>query len=107
LATFSTELLKRQILNLASFSAFSAVSFFRSSIGLAFLSSLYFSRYSLIKLKSKSSKEVAPNDLSIRAKKLSVKFLITSFYVAKSVPITKAHQLQTSSTSGLRSIGLP
>ena len=105
--TFSTRLLYKHVLNLASASAFSACSRFLSSVDRASLISLYFSKCCLIAEKSKSSKEVAPRDLSNRAKKLSVKFLRTMSFVANSVSSTYAHQLHISSTSGLRSIGLP
>ena len=105
LETFSTWLLKRHVLYLASCSALSALSFFLSSIGRFFFSSLCFSRCSFIFVKSKSSREVAPRDLSNSAKKLAEKFFLTSSWLAKSDPIMRAHQLQTSSTSGLTSRG--
>ena len=104
LETFSTWMLERHVLYLASCSAFSAASFFLSSIGRFFLSSLYFSRCSFILVKSKSSRDVAPIDESKRAKKLAEKFFLTRAWLANSEPIIRAHQLQISSTSGFTAI---
>jgi len=107
LATFSTLLFQMQVLYFASCSAFSWASRFFSSLLRLARSSFYFSRCSLILLKSKSARLVAPNSVEKRLKKLSVKFFLTSSFSANSLPSIWAHQLQTSSTSGSSASGLP
>lgn len=107
LETFSTELLKRQVRYFASISAFSIYSRFFSSVGRFRRISRCLSKCCFIWVKSKSANEVAPRERSKRRKKFSVKFFITSSFSANSVPWTYAHQLQTSSTSGFKSRGVP
>ena len=107
LETFSSSLLNKQYLNLASSACFSCKIFFFSSVERASLSSRCFCKCVLIRLKSNSSILVTPNSLGKRARKLLKKFLRTVSYCANSEPSSTAHQLQISSTSGFRSIGLP
>lgn len=96
-----------QFLNLESSNSFSFYSRFFSSVGLSFKTSLIFSKCFFMSVKSNWSKFVAPKSFGKRLKNDSVKFFLTRSFSPNSVPRTYAHQLQTSSTSGVTSIGFP
>ena len=107
LPTLSRLPLYRAYYILDAIAALDSFSIFFSSPVLAFLNSLDLSTCSFMCLKSKSYRLSAPNVSGKRDKNDATKFFLTVSCSAKSVLSTCTHWLQTSSTSGLISIGSP